>query len=188
LIPARPGDILAVWLGSFTSDLIRIGEALKGSTPVASHVVVVTHQDRRGRWMGIQGAPGGVGLVDCTPFLSDSRTRSNNAQPRDDGMPLAMFLAGCAKSIGVRYDWVGIAEDACDALHVPDLAAAIDPLYRWPASHGLLPGEVVCSSLAAMLYDLPAVRWAHPDLGTERRCEPADWWDWSDRALWLTKR
>jgi len=49
---------------------------------------------------------------------------------------------------------------------------------------GLLPGHVVCSSLAAMLYDLPQVGYAHPDLGQERKCEPADWWNWSDEQLW----
>jgi len=46
---------------------------------------------------------------------------------------------------------------------------------------------VVCSSLAAMLYDLPSVGWAHPDLGAERRCEPADWWLWSQARAWSTR-
>jgi hypothetical protein len=50
--------------------------------------------------------------------------------------------------------------------------------------HNLLPGHVVCSSLAAMLYDLPSVGWAHPDLGDERQCEPADWWSWSEARSW----
>jgi len=182
--PAAPGDVLAVWTSSSVeADLIRVGEALQGKPAVANHVIGITHQDAKGRWMGIQGQPGGVGLVDCTPFLSDSRTRSNHAQPRDPaGLPA--FLAGTAKSMGIGYDWVGIAEDADEALHAADLAAAIDHLWRWPANHGLLPGHVVCSSLFAMLYGLPAVGWAHPDLGTERKCEPADWWDWNDRALW----
>lgn len=189
MIPVRPGDVLAVWRTGLSDDLIRVGSALEGKPAVASHVVVVTHQDRRGRWMGIQGSPGGVGLADCTPYLSDSRTRSNNAQPRaDDRGQLAAFLASCAKSIGISYDWAGIAEDALTALHAQDLARAIDPLWRWPASHGLLPGDVVCSSLAAMLYDLTAVDWAHPDLGNERRCEPSDWWNFSDRQLWLAGR
>ncbi len=62
---------------------------------------------------------------------------------------------------------------------VADLCAVIDPLWRWPSDHNLLPGHVVCSSLAAMLFGLPSVGWAHPDLGTERQCEPADWWRWS---------
>jgi hypothetical protein len=185
-LPAAPGDVLAVMNShSLAANLIRAGEALRGLPAVANHVVVVTHQDKLGRWMGIQGQPGGVGLCDCTPYLSSPLTRSNNAQPKpDDHGQMTTFLASCAKSLGLAYDWAGIAEDTLDAFHLTDLAAAIDPLWRWPANHGLLPAEVVCSSLAAMLYDIPAVAWAHPDLGSERRCEPADWWQWSDAHAW----
>lgn len=190
-IPAAPGDVLAVWTGNtLAEDLIRVGEALEGKPAVANHVVVITHQDQAGRWMGIQGRPGGVGPVDCTPFLSDPRTMSNHGEPKpDDHGQLRSFLAGTAKSLGIAYDWVGIAEDTLDALHLSDLSDAINPLWRWPSDHGLLPGHVVCSSLAAMLYDLPSVGWAHPDLGRERVCEPADWWRWSqDRAWRLSAR
>lgn len=69
-------------------------------------------------------------------------------------------------------------------LHITDLSQGIDHLWRWPSDHNLLPGHVVCSSLAAMLYDLPGVNWAHPDLGNERLCEPADWWKWSNAQAW----
>jgi hypothetical protein len=185
-LPAAPGDVLAVWSGANpVDDMIRVGEALWGRPAVANHVVGITHRDKNGRWMGIQGQPGGVGMVDCTPMLNDSRTRSNHLQARDMFRgQLEAFLAGAAKSLGIQYDWVGIAEDTLTVLHVPDLSNAIDHLYQWPTDHGLLPGHVVCSSLFAMLYDLPSVSWAHPDLGTERKCMPADWWDWSDRHLW----
>jgi len=185
-LPAGPSDVLAVWTSaSFADDMIRVGEALEGKPAVANHVVGITHQDSRGRWMGIQGQPGGVGLVDCTPFLNDSRTRSNHNQPREfeDGR-LKTFLASCAKSMGIQYDWVGIEEDELQAFHLYDLSAAIDTLWRWPAHHDLLPGHVVCSSLFAALYDIPAVGWKHPDLGKERVCEPADWWNWSDKEQW----
>jgi hypothetical protein len=186
-LPAAPGDVLAVWTGDgLVQDLIRAGEALDGKPAVANHVVVITHQDQLGRWIGIQGQPGGVGLADCTPYLSDPRTMSNHAQPRpDDNGQLTAFLASAARSLGIAYDWVGIAEDTFDALHVCDLCALIDPIWRWPAGGTLLPGHVVCSSLAAMLYDLPEIGWAHPDLGVERRCEPADWWEWSQARGWM---
>ncbi len=115
-LPAGPGDVLAVWSGANpVDDMIRVDEALMGKPAVANHVVIITHRDIRGRWIGIQGQPGGVGMV----------------------------------------DW---------------------------------PGHVVCSSLAAMLYGLPQVGWAHPDLGAERKCKPADWWDWADRQLWIASR
>lgn len=186
-LPAAPGDILAVWTGhSLVQDLIRVGEALQGKPAVANHVIVVTHQDQVGRWMGIQGQPGGVGPVDCTPLLSDPRTMSNHGQSKpDDRGQLTSFLASTAKSLGISYDWVGIAEDTLDACHVEDLSKVIDHLWRWPSAHNLLPGHVVRSSLAAMLYDLPSVGWAHPDLGSERVCEPADWWTWSEARSWV---
>ena len=183
-LPAAPGDVLAVWTGDGPlQDLIRVGEALCGKPAVANHVVIITHRDRLGRWIGIQGQPGGVGPVDCTPFLSDVRTISNHDEPKpDDRRQLASFLASAAKSLGIAYDWVGIAEDTLDALHIEDLSGVIDPLWRWPSQHNLLPGHVVCSSLAAMLYQ--HVGWKHPDLGTERVCTPADWWAWSDSQAW----
>jgi len=185
VIEAAPGDVLAVWTGrSLTQNLIRVGEALRGLPAVANHVIVVTHQDRLGRWMGIEGRPGGVGPVDCTRVLGSHLTRSNNQQPRDSGNGQTQaFLTSCAKSLGIAYDWVAIAEDALDALHADDLAKAIDPLWRWPSKTGQLPGHVVCSSLAAMLYE--HVGWAHPEHGSERACEPADWWQWSDQHQWV---
>ena len=82
-LPGAPGDVLAVWTGDdLTDDLIRVGEVLDGKPAVANYVVVITHRDQLGRWMGIQGQPGGVGPVDCTPFLSDSRTMSNHDEPK----------------------------------------------------------------------------------------------------------
>jgi len=84
-LPAAPGDVLAVWTGDGElQDLIRVGEALCGKPAVADHVVIITHQDRLGRWIGIQGQPGGVGPVDCTPFLADVRTMSNHDEPKPD--------------------------------------------------------------------------------------------------------
>jgi len=185
-LAAAPGDVLAVWTGdTIIENAIRLGERLEGKPAIANHVVLITHQDQLGRWMGIPGQPGGVGNVDVTPYLSDSRTRSNHDQPRpNDNGQLSAFLASAAKSLGIAYDWIGIAEDALDALKINDLSTVIDPLWR--SDPNLLPGHVVCSSLAAMLYDLPVIGWAHPDLGVERECEPADWWRWGDVQSWTT--
>jgi hypothetical protein len=188
-VQAAPGTVLAVWTSaSFASDMIRVEEALLGRPAVANHVVIVTHQDQLGRWMGIEGRPGGVGPADCTGYLGDTRTRGNYAQvqllaraagtawPRQRDA----FLASCARSLGIGYDWCGIAEDGLDALHLDDLSREIDPLWRWDP--GQLPGHVVCSSLAAALYEIRG--WRHPGTGHERNCSPADWWDFSDRQLW----
>lgn len=179
-----PGDVIAVTGGGFPGWLVSVGQAIAGKPSLASHVVIVTHKDAAGRWQGIEGRPGGVGPRDITPYLTDSRARSNYLQPKpDDHKQLTVFLAGCAKSLGISYDWLGIAEDVSRVV-VPDLSGAIDHLWRWPSNKNLLPGHVVCSSLAAMLYDLPAVNWKHPDLGHERTCLPADWWNWNDTEGW----
>jgi hypothetical protein len=185
-LPAAPGDVLAVSTGTgWAARLIRLGEALGGKPSPANHVVIVTHQDAKGRWIGLEGRPGGVGLCDCTPYLSDPRTRSNHAQPRlvQHGQ-LAFFLGSAAESVGVTYDWCGIAEDVALDLHVADLSSWLDKIYAWPSDDGKLPGAMVCSSLAAALYDQPEVDWKHPDLGTERVCQPSSWWIFNDKQQW----
>lgn len=187
-VEAGPGTILAVWSSTgFAGTVIRLGAVLRGRPGVANHVAVVTHQDELGRWMGIEGRPGGVGPVDVTDYLADSRTRGNFAQPRPGGTEAVdTFLASCAESLGIAYDWVGIAEDTCKALKLDNLAHAIDPLWRWGGPGKELPGHVVCSSLAAMLYEKAG--WARPSAGEggdpARGVTPAMWWDWSDRTLW----
>ncbi len=190
MIAAAPGDVLAVAMpDDWMARLIAAGAALRGQASPAEHVVIVTHADAAGRWMGIAGEPGGVALTDCTPYLSAPRTASNHAQPKPGGPAvMTLFLAACTKSLGLAYDWAGIAEDGAEDFDVPDLAAAIDHLWRWapdPADTQL-HGEVVCSSLAAMLYDLPGIGWAHPDLGTERIAQPSDWWLWNNGQKWQT--
>ncbi|MEZ0366827.1 hypothetical protein ACAG26_24440 [Mycobacterium sp. pUA109] len=181
MLPARPGDVLAVASdNSLFARLIRLGARLQGKPDIAGHVVIVTHQDpKSGAWMGVQGQPGGVGPVDVTRFLKDHRTRSNYAQPRSAGQ-LSVFLAAANKAMGTPYDWVAIAQDACDALGVDDLGELLDPIWDWPT--GAMPDHVVCSSLAAALYRL--VGWAHPSTGDERNCAPCDWWAWSDTQAW----
>jgi hypothetical protein len=191
-VQAAPGVVLAVRAGpAFIQNLIRAGEALEGKEAVANHIVIVTHPDPLGRWIGIQGQPGGVGLADCTPYLSDPWTRGNYGQvaAMTAGRPqfateLNTFLASCAASIGVRYDWAGIAEDIAGALHLNDLTEAVNRVYRWGAPHGLMPGEFVCSSLAWWQY--ANVGWPHPDPapGQGETCEPADWWSFNDQQLW----
>lgn len=186
-----PGDVIAVPGGGVGGWLVSVGQAIARKPSLGSHVVGITHQDVKGRWIGIQGQPGGVGLVDCTPVLADARARSNTLQPRaNDKGQITAFRAACAKALGLKYDWAGVIADTDEAIaqlaHIPDLSADIDKLWRWPdPKTGLMPGHVVCSSLFAMIYDLPQVGWAHPGLGKERMCEPADWWNWNDGELWL---
>jgi len=187
MIEAAPADILACYggPGSVAQRLIRIGGVLKGHTGVANHVKIITHQDQLGRWMGIQGQPGGVGLTDCTPDLANPLTRSNHGQPRPGGpKALDAFLADCAKIFGVQYDWVGISMDTLQSVGADDLARLIDHWWRWPAAKdGLLPGHVVCSSAASILYSRRG--WAEPTGKAEdRTCTPPQWWDWNSTRQW----
>jgi hypothetical protein len=179
---AGPSDVLAVGGGQGTmAKLIRIGGLLKGGAGVANHVIIITHQDQRKRWMGIEGRPGGVGLVDATPWLADRYTRTNHAQPRPPAGSQAMdkFLKVCAASIGVRYDWVGIAQDTAAVLGKDTFTGPVNEIWKW--EDGEMPGAVVCSSLAAMLYDQAG--WKHPP-GAERNTTPADWYAWNDSQAW----
>lgn len=178
-LDVAPGDVLAVLSddGIFSKG-IRLFEWLGGRAHTVSHVVIITHQDAQGRWLGIAGQPGGVGPADMTKFLTQPQTNTNHFQPRaTDQNQVATFLASCAKSLGIAYDWVGIGADLLDDLHVHDLADDIDHLWSWPTKNNTLPGHVVCSSLAARLYEI--VGWDHPTAGEERLCEPGDWWDWN---------
>lgn len=183
-LEVAPGDVLAV-LGSngWFGKLVRIFELVGNRPYTVDHVVVITHQDQAGRWLGIAGQPGGVGPADMTKFLTQSGTNVNHGQPRrNDAGQADQFLASCAASLGIAYDWVGIAADMADDLGVHNLANDIDHLWRWPTKSGLLPGHVVCSSLAARLYEI--VGWDHPDNGSERLCEPGDWWAWNNGQQW----
>lgn len=183
MIEVGPGDVLAVLASdNLFSRMVRFAARLSRKPDLVDHVVVVTHQDTQGRWIGIEGKPGGVGICDVTQYLNDSRSRSNHLQPRpNDSGQLQTFLASCQKSLGIPYDYVAVVGDAADAFGLHDLSDTIDHLWRWPTD-GPLPGHVVCSSLAAELYR--AVGWAHPALGDERVCAPGDWWQWSDEQSW----
>lgn len=179
MLAARPGDVLAVWTGdSDVSNAIRMGDVLEGKPAVANHVIGVTHQDKKGRWMGLEGRPGGFGLADCTPYLNDSRTRSNHFQERTDEENQEL-IAVTAKLTGTPYDWVGISLDTLDAIGLDFLMPTVDKLWRWPSDSGLLPGHVVCSSAWAWAYMHCKIK--HPSVGVERTCSPGDWWVFNDR-------
>jgi hypothetical protein len=179
MLAARPGDVLAVWTGDQEAQkAIRIGDVLEGKPAVANHVIGVTHQDVQGRWMGLEGRPGGFGLADCTPYLNDPRTRSNHFQERTDKDNLEL-IAITAKMTGTPYDWVGIDLDALDALGLDFFIPVIDKIWRWPSDGNLLPGHVVCSSAWAWAYK--RCRLQHPSTGAERTCSPGDWWVFNNR-------
>jgi DNA-binding transcriptional ArsR family regulator len=110
---AAPGDVLAVWTGNgLVQNLIRAGEALVGKPAVANHVVIVTHQDSMGRWMGIQGQPGGVGPADCSPYLSASQGRP---------LMVAPFVSKSLASILTEAGWSWADDQGNFDLRAPGL-------------------------------------------------------------------
>lgn len=185
LITPGASDVLAVWTGSgFVQDAIRIGDVLEGKPAVANHVVGITHQDKNGRWMGLEGRPGGFGLVDVTPYLSDPRTRSNHFQPRTPQQADQILVLG-AKLTGTPYDWLGIDEDFVNAVHLDALSSDIDRASAaindsWGAP-GLLPGHVVCSSAWDWVYAMVSPVLAHPATVPARDTTPGDWWGFNDQ-------
>jgi hypothetical protein len=170
------GDVLTVQtrLG-IAEKLIDIGEVLMGEPGYANHVIVVSHQTTDGVWHGVQGQPGGVGWVDCRPYLDDPHTTSNSDQPKTAGQRKIIQQVMQAM-IGTPYDWTAIAHAAADALHLPDLFA-----QNW---HGKgYPGHVICSSLAS--YGAMMAGLAHPKIHTERDTTPADWSEFNIAKAWL---
>jgi len=166
----QPGDVLVIAGTSDISKVIEIGAVLAGA-PAASHVAIYDHPG----WV-IEGRPGGVGWADATAYLRDPRTITNAAQPKT-GKARVLICQLAVKLLGTPYDWEGgIAEDALKALRLPLLWASKDP------ATGLVPGHVVCSSLAAWVYDRAGLAAPHPE--DWQHVTPGDWAAFIAAAQW----
>lgn len=177
MITPGVGDVLTVRTGGWGSYLIRLGERLHGLPSLDNHVVVMHHTDSAGVPWGIEGRPGGVGWVDCRPYLASKYTLTNADQPKTFVQRVAVADT-VQQMLGDKYDWVGIGADACKDLDLPLLFAK-----DW---HGKgMPGHVVCSSLAAYAYytvglGVPLAR------DGERFCQPGDWTKFIKIKGWVT--
>lgn len=167
LPPVQPGDILAVRTPpTIWGALIRIGAALAGKPNLDDHIVVVT-QVQDGVTLGVEGAPGGVRRVDVARY-DGPYVFSNVRQPKTQAQR-AQVAELAQAMLGTPYDWVGIADDTLQALHLE--RRRVDDDY--PADKA--PGHVVCSSLAAWIYG--RVGLDHPT-GPARWTTPGDWTEW----------
>lgn len=177
-----PGDVLAVRTpGNLFARLIRLGEHLDGKPSLDNHIVIAHHVDPAGVPWGIEGRPGGVGWADLTTYVADPATRSNAAQPKTPEQ--RQLVASKAETmLGTAYDWQAIFADTetclTHPLDVPDLGA----LFARDWAHTGVPGHVVCSSLAAWLYEAAGL--PHPDVDHERQCMPSDWTTWCEAKAW----
>jgi len=160
----QPADLLIVRTGGFAADMIRLGAALSNKPNISNHVAIFHHWDDNGVPWALEGRPGGVGWQDARPYIASHWTLTNCGQQVSGGSR-ADACARAVRMLGTRYDWKEIGGDALEDLHVR--------LWDQPMPHGLAPGEVVCSSFAAWLYEQEG--WAHPDTGDEGFCTPADW-------------
>ena len=78
--------------------------------------------------------------------------------------------------IGTPYAWTAIAEDAGQAFGLKDIWARRD-------KKGEVPGEVVCSSLAAYAYSKAGLD--HPP-GGDRNTTPGDWLSFLIERKWAS--
>jgi len=178
LVPAAPapGDVLVMAGTSDADKAIEAGAILAGE-PAASHVAVLHHTTAGVPW-AVEGRPGGVGWADARRYLRDPRTVTNALQPKNANQR-QQVCALAVKLLGTPYDWVGgIAEDAYNALHLPRLWAESD-------ATGLAPAHVVCSSLAAWVYDHTGLPAPHP--ADWQHVTPGDWALWITEQGWLHK-
>ncbi len=159
------GDVLVVRGSDWASRLIRVGAALRDEPNLDNHVAIVHHQDANGVWWVVEGRPGGVGWADARDYLASPYTTNNVLQAKspDQRQQIASVAMGM---LGTPYDWNGIVADAMTAIGAQDLWA-----QNW---HGQgPPAHVVCSSLAAWVYQ--HVQLDIPTYHAPRETTPADW-------------
>ncbi len=165
-----PGDVLAVRTPDVWGRFIRFGGAFKelvtGSAEpnLDNHIAVVHHVDEHGTLWVIEGKPGGVGWRAAGDYLTSRWTIDNSAQPKTPPQRAAIVTTMRAM-VGTAYDWTAIAEDA-------GLDFGLKDIWHENAD-GVVPGHVVCSSLAAYAYDKNKVKAPIP--ADYKHVEPADW-------------
>jgi hypothetical protein len=104
-----------------------------------------------------------VGWRDATAYLSDHATITNIGQPKTM-QQRDMVCTLITAMIGTPYDWDAIAADA-------GMAFGLGDIWQRKAD-GMVPGAVVCSSLAAYAYDKAQLT---APMGDYRTVTPGDW-------------
>ncbi|MGZ4621495.1 MAG: hypothetical protein ACXVGF_04595 [Blastococcus sp.] len=168
------GDVLAVRTGGIGGWAIRLGAALRGLPHSVNHVVIAHHVDDQGRWIGLEGRPGGVGWVEMTDYLASPATVDNREQPKTEAQRYLVAKAA-EKLIGCAYDWTAIGAEA-----LFDLGA---PLSHIDWSGPNPPLHVICSSYAEWSYRQVKLARPEPPQG-EVLTQPADWAAWDAAKGW----
>lgn len=163
-LKVEPGDVLLTRSGGFAAFMIRLGAAFRNRPSLSNHVAIVHHADANGTVWVLEGRPSGVGWRSATDYLASAWTMNNRAQPKTAQQRAAVCETAMAL-IGTPYSWSAIAEDAGQAFGLTDIWARKD-------KKGKVPGELVCSSLAAYAYSKAGLE--HP-AGGDRNVTPGDW-------------
>lgn len=169
-----PGDVIAVRSTGFGPWLVRVGAWVRGLPHGVNHVVIVHHLDDQGRWIGLEGRPGGVGWVDCTNYLASPATVDNREQPKTEAQRYLVAKAS-EKLIGCAYGWAAIGAEA-----LFDLGAPLEHI-DWTGPNP--PLHVICSSYAEWAYRQVGLARPEPPQG-EALTQPGDWAAWDVRKGW----
>ncbi len=181
-----PGDVICTRSTGWKARGIRFVAAIRDQPNLQNHVAVVHHLDDRGPLWCLEGKPGGVGWHTAGGYQQSPWTLTNAAQPKTDAQR-KIICDGMLAMIGTEYDWEAIADDA-----VADVFGLRD-LWQPTWDKDEVPGQVVCSSLAAYWYAKAALKgpatdggWLppadpahprpprpHPRAGRDRACPPA---------------
>jgi hypothetical protein len=157
--------------------MIRLGAAMRNQPALANHVAIVHHTDAQGRLWVIEGKPSGTGWRQADDYLAAPYTISNVKQPKTDAQRKAV-ADGAKAMLGSSYDWSSIVQAA-------GASFGLDKVWDLEfGKDGEVPGAVICSSLAAYLYD--TVQLGHPP-GHEREVTPGDWTTYLAEKGWASK-
>jgi cell wall-associated NlpC family hydrolase len=171
------GDVLCTRGGSWVSRTIRFGAAILGRPNTVSHVAIYMGLGSDDRPQVIEARPGGVGWLDATEYLKSHWTIDNREQPKTEEQRKQIHDAAIAL-LGTPYDWVGIGQNAMEAIRAPDL-------YRSKAwMNKASPNHVVCSSLADWVY--AEVKLANPGKTqqADKITTPGDWAEFCITKAW----
>jgi hypothetical protein len=159
-----PGDVIAVRTPGWAAWAIRLGAALRGQPNLDNHIAVLHHFDAGGIPWFLEGRPGGVGWRDGRSYMDSKLAVANISQPKTQLQRAAVCKTMLAM-IGTPYDWAAILDDGAMAFGLPDI-------WKSDAS-GVVPGAVVCSSLAAYAYDKNGLK--APDPADYAHVTPGQW-------------
>jgi cell wall-associated NlpC family hydrolase len=175
--PLLMGDVLCTRSDSKVGKTIRFGAAVLGKPNTVNHVAIYMGPGADGRDRVIEGRPGGVGWKDAAGYIKDNWTMDNRDQPKTPAQREQVCAAATAM-LGTKYDWVGIGQNAMEAIRAPDLYRS----KEW--AHSASPDHVVCSSLADWVYGQVGLANPGKTQKGDKITTPGDWAEFITTEGW----